>query len=266
MARDELARFLRDRREQLHAPTTVTSPQRRTPGLRREEVADLANMSLDYYVRLEQARGPRPSPQILDALAGALRLEPAERIHLFTLAGQNLPSPENPPREVTPHVTDLLRRLPLTAALVTSAAYDVLAFNPLAQALFSDLDTRPNLARRRFLDRDQVLTDGHEDFAEIAVSRLRASADRYPRSQHLHDLLTQLTAGSPEFRALWTGNQVRLPGHRTKSMLHPELGPLRVNCDVIPIADADQQIVFITPDPDTPTAHILSQLTRVEVP
>ena len=146
------ARFLRGRRAGL-CPAAVGLPvssHRRTPGLRREEVAELARMSVDYYVRLEQARGPRPSPGILDGLAGALRLAADERSHLFRLAGTPLPPPSGPPRQVRPYVRDLLDRMPQTAAIVTSAAYDVVAWNPLAEALLgSGLRDQPNLARRR---------------------------------------------------------------------------------------------------------------------
>ncbi|MGW5358879.1 helix-turn-helix transcriptional regulator [Actinopolymorpha pittospori] len=262
MARGELARFLRDRRERLR-PGDVGMPpgsRRRTPGLRREEVADLAAMSVDYYARLEQARGPRPSPRILASLADALRLPPAERTHLFRLAGVAPESPSGPPREVRPYVAGLLRRIPETAAIVTSASYDVIAFNPLAGALLGDIRTQPNLARRRFVFREQVLTTGHEDFAEIAVARLRAAADRYPRDAALAALLAELRAGSEEFNEIWAANPVRAPGHRTKNMTHPELGRLRVNCDILTVPEDDQQVVFMTADPDTATARALHHL------
>jgi transcriptional regulator with XRE-family HTH domain len=219
MARGELARFLRDRREGVR-PADVGLPagsRRRPPGLRREEVAALASMSVDYYVRLEQARGPRPSPRILQSLAGALRLAPAERAHLFQLAGVTSAAPAGP----------------------------------------------PNLARRRFLFRDQVLTTGHEEFGEIAVARLRAAADRYPRDAALAGLLAELRAGSAEFSQIWATNPVRAPGHRTKTMRHPELGPLRINCDVLTIPDDDQQVVFMTADPDTPAARALRHLAAL---
>lgn len=133
MARQELARFLRDRRAGLRPHDiglTMTGTARRTPGLRREEVADLAHMSVDYYTRLEQARGPRPSPRILDALAQALRLTPAERSHLFRLAGSAPPPGSNAVRRVRPHVARMLERLPETGAIVTDAAYGVVAWNP----------------------------------------------------------------------------------------------------------------------------------------
>lgn len=263
MAQVEMARFLRDRRERLR-PGDIglpTGPRRRTPGLRREEVADLARMSVDYYVRLEQARGPRPSPRILDCLSEALRLGQAERDHLFRLAGVIPHAPDGPPRQVRPHVAGLLGRLPHTAAIVTAADYEVIAFNPLAEALLGDLTARPNLARRRFLFRDQILTTGHEEFGEIAVARLRAATDRYPHDPQLADLLAELTTGSDEFTEIWATNPVRAPGHRTKSMTHPELGRLRINCDILAVPEDDQQVVFMTADPDTSTARALHHLT-----
>lgn len=266
MAREELARFLRDRRARLRPDHAVAAGAvRRVPGMRREEVADHAHMSIDYYVRLEQARGPRPSARILDGLASALRLAPEERAHLFQLAGVMPQPPDGPRRLVRPHVAALLHRLPETAAIVTAADYEVLAWNPLADALLGDLRQRPNLASRRFLDREPVLTTGHEDFAEFAVGRLRASADRYPHDRGLAGLLRELREGSEEFRETWAANPVRAPGHRTKTMIHPELGALRINCDVFPIPEDDQQVVFMTANPGSSTArafrHLATQCT-----
>jgi transcriptional regulator with XRE-family HTH domain len=262
MARQELASFLRDRRESVR-PADVGLPvtsRRRTPGLRREEVAGLASMSVEYYARLEQARGPRPSAPILAGVADALRLTAAERAHMFRLAGVALPAPPGPPRRVRPHVASLLDRMPDTAAIVTAASYDVIAWNPLAQALMGDLLNRPNLARRRFLHREEVLTTGHEDFAEIAVARLRAATDRYPRDHRLATLIAELRVGSEEFADIWDKHPVRVPGHRTKTMVHPDVGPLRVHCDVLTIPDDDQQVVFITADPGSPSARALRRL------
>jgi len=262
MVRQELASFLRDRREAL-SPTDVglsASSRRRTPGLRREEVAGLASMSVEYYARLEQARGPRPSPPILDGVADALRLTAGERAHMFRLADVALPAPPEPPRRVRPYVAGMLERMQDTAAIVTAASYDVIAWNALAQALFGDLFDRPNLARRRFLDRELVLTRGHEDFAQIAVARLRAAADRYPRDHRLAALVAELRAGSEEFAGIWDAHPVHVPGHRTKTMVHPDIGPLRVHCDVLTIPDDDQQVVFITADPGSPSAQALRHL------
>jgi transcriptional regulator with XRE-family HTH domain len=262
MAGRELARFLRDRREDLR-PADVglpSGPRRRTPGLRREEVACLASMSVDYYARLEQARGPHPSPRILDAVTGALRLTPAERAHLFRLAGTTPPPAAGPVRQVRPHVAGLLHRLPETGAIVTDASYDVIACNPLAEALVGNLKQEPNLARRRFLHTSPHEISGAQEFGYIAVARLRAAAARYPRDEPLAGLLAELRAGSEEFTQIWDTNPVRAPGHRAKTINHPELGRLHVNCDVLTVPDDDQQVVFVTADPGTPSARALRHL------
>src|SRR5579875_832038 len=262
MARQELASFLRDRREALH-PADVGLPagsRRRTPGLRREEVAGLANMSAEYYARLEQARGPRPSAPVLDGVAGALRLTAAERAHLFRLAGLARPTPAGPPRRVRPHVAGLLTRMPGTAAIVTAASYDVIAWNPLAEVLLGDLRGR-NLARRRFLPGGGLIVSaGQEDFAEIAVARLQAAADRYPHDPGLAALLAELRAGSEEFTQVWDTHPVRTPGHRTKTIQHPQAGPLRVHCDVLSVPEDDQQVVLVTTDPGSASARGVQRL------
>ncbi|MGI5241659.1 helix-turn-helix transcriptional regulator [Dactylosporangium sp. CA-139066] len=263
MARTELGRFLRDRREALR-PADVdlpAGPRRRTPGLRREEVAGLASMSVEYYARLEQARGPQPSRRILGALAGALRLTAAERDHLFRLAGAAPAAPPGPARRVRPHVADLLGRIPGAAAVVTAATYDVIAWNPLAEALLGDLRRAPNLARRRFLGGGAALGSGAEEFAAIAVARLRAAADRYPGDEPLRRLLADLRT-SAEFRAVWDTNPVRAAGHRSKTVEHPRLGRLRLDCDVLDVPGDDQQVVFITAAPGSPSARALHELAR----
>jgi transcriptional regulator with XRE-family HTH domain len=259
MPRDELARFLRDRRGGLR-PADVGLPstgRRRTPGLRREEVAGLAAMSVDYYARLEQARGPRPSPRILDALAGALRLCEAERRHLFRLADTVLTA-QTAASTVRPHVVDLLRRIPEAGAVVTDATYEIVAWNPLAEALLGDLMQEPNLARRRFLHPDLHQSSAAEEFGEIAVARLRSSAARYPGDRRLRELLADLNA-SAEFRHIWTTNPVRTPGHRSKTFEHAR-GPIKVNCDVLHLPDDDQQVVLMTADPGSATARLFRSL------
>lgn len=138
--RQELAGFLRDRRARVQ-PQDVgleTGQRRRTPGLRREEVARLAGMSVDYYIRLEQARGPHPSRQILGALARALRLSDDEREYVYNLAGERGAPPAGPPQEVPAAILHLLDRMDDTPAYVIDAKYDVLAWNPLAAALLRD--------------------------------------------------------------------------------------------------------------------------------
>lgn len=266
MARQELARFLRDRRERLQ-PAQVgvpTGAPRRVPGLRREEVAELAHMSVDYYTRLEQARGPRPSDRILDGLAHAFRLSPAERGHLFRLAGSAAPPGPGAVRQVRPHVARMLRRLPETAAIVTDAAYGVVAWNPLAGLLLGyDLadGAAPNLARRRFLGGQRAYeSSSAEEFGHIVVARLRRAADRYPHDRGLAALLTELRAGSEEFREIWETRPVHAPGHRTKTLAHPVAGTLRLNCDVLLVPEDDQEVVLITADPGSLSARTLREL------
>ncbi|MGW4601768.1 helix-turn-helix transcriptional regulator [Streptomyces sp. NPDC004532] len=266
MARQELARFLRDRRAGLRPHefgVRATGTVRRTPGLRREEVAELAHMSIDYYTRLEQARGPRPSARILDALAQALRLTPAERSHLFRLAGSSVPPGPSAVRGVRPHVIRMLERLPETGAIVTDAAYDVVAWNPLAQALLGGdfAGGTTNLARRRFLGQGRMHeSSSAEEFGHIVVARLRRAADRYPHDAQLTALLAELHAGSEEFREIWETRPVHAPGHRTKTLDHPKTGVLRLNCDVLLVPEDDQEVVLITADPGSPAARTLRSL------
>jgi len=266
MARQELARFLRERRAGLR-PDAVGLPAgapRRTPGLRREEVAELAHMSVDYVVRLEQGRGPHPSPRILDGLARALRLTPPERSHLFRLAGTAAPPPgADAVRRVSPRVARMLERLPETGAIVTDAAYGVIAWNPLAQALLGDDLGRgtTNLARRRFLGAGRMYeTSSAEEFGHIVVARLRRAADRYPHDRRLTALLAELRAGSEEFGQVWETRPVHAPGHRTKTLTHPTAGQLRLNCDVLLVPEDDQEVVLMTADPGSPSARTLRGL------
>lgn len=265
MAREELARFLRERRAGL-SPYEIGLPTpapRRTPGLRREEVAELAHMSVDYYTRLEQARGPRPSPRILDSLAKALRLPPAERSHLFQLAGSAAPPGTDAVRRVRPQVSAMVGRLPETGAIVTDATYGVVAFNPLARALLGDDlgSGTTNLARRRFLGTGHMYeSSSAEEFGHIVVARLRRAADRYPHDAHLTALLAELRVGSEEFRQIWESRPVHAPGHRTKTLDHPTAGGLRVNCDVLLVPEDDQEVVLLTADPGSPSARTLRGL------
>jgi transcriptional regulator with XRE-family HTH domain len=265
VARQELARFLRERRDGLrpHEIGLPVTPDRRTPGLRREEVAELAHMSVDYYTRLEQARGPRPSPRILDALVQVLRLTPAERSHLFRLAGTSAPPATNARQRVRPEMALMLRRLPETGAIVTDAVYGVIAWNPLAQVLLGDDlgHGTTNLARRRFLNpRGMYESSSAEEFGHVVVARLRRAVDRYPHDARIAALLAELRAGSEEFRQIWETRPVHAPGHRTKTLDHPTEGRLRLNCDVLLVPEDDQEVVLMTADPGSPSARTLHKL------
>ncbi|BBA95285.1 putative DNA-binding protein [Actinacidiphila reveromycinica] len=274
MDRRELADFLRSRRERI-GPADVGLPagsRRRTPGLRREEVAQLAYISTEYYTRLEQARAPRPSREVLAGLTRALRLSDAERDHLHQLAGAPRSRPAGPPREVRRSVLDLLRRLPQAAAIVTSATGEVLAWNDLAAALMEDFSARPprdrNLVRRLFLGPDEggPRLYGVSDaglFARSSARRLRAAAARYPDAPEVTGLVDELLTGSEEFRRLWDLHEVAPEPMLRKTFQHPLVGPLTVNCDVLDIADRDQQVVIYTAEPGSSDEEALRLLSVV---
>jgi transcriptional regulator with XRE-family HTH domain len=270
----ELGRFLRLHRERL-TPAAVGLPAggaRRTPGLRREEVAQLANISTQYYTRLEQARGPHPSRLVLAAIGRALQLTDAERAHLHVLGGQPAepPGPPGPPPDVPDRVLDLIARLPDTAAVVLDAKYDVLAWNPLAAALLEDFSARPrrerNMIRRYFLHADVPrrhygIGDGG-DFGRFAAGHLRAAAARYPDDRATQDLVRELRRESPEFAALWTSPAVSSRRHLLKTVDHPRLGPIDLNCDILVVPERDQHVVLFTAEPGTP-AHDALRLLAV---
>ncbi|MFF7978975.1 helix-turn-helix transcriptional regulator [Streptomyces sp. NPDC007901] len=274
MDRQELAAFLRSRRERI-SPAEVglpRGPRRRTPGLRREEVAQLAFISTEYYTRLEQARGPRPSREVLGGLARALRLSDAERVHLHHLAGAPPAPPPGPPREVRQSLLDLLGRLPQAAAFVTSATCEVLAWNDLAAALMEDFSARPprerNLMRRAFLDpgpegRRLYGVSDVDAFARHSARRLRATAARYPDAPEVTGLVAELLAGSEEFRRLWESHEVSAEPTLTKTFRHPVVGPVTVNCDALDITDRDQQVVIYTATPGSHSEEALRLLSVI---
>ena len=269
-----MARFLRDRRTRL-APSDLGLPNhgpRRTAGLRREEVAALAHISVSYYSRLEQGRAARPSGHVIDSLSRALRLSDDERALLFTLCGR-APGQDDqrPRRDVTPSVLELIQRMPDTAALILDAKYDILAWNPLAAALWVDLSVlRPpqrNLIRMFFLEPDPSRrhygVSGSEDFAAFAASQLRAVAERYPRDRDVRALITELLSESDEFEQLWHQVDVVVPRHQVKSMTHPLVGPLELHCNLLNIPDRDQLMVLFTADPGSKSQQALSLLSVI---
>jgi hypothetical protein len=272
MDRAGLATFLRSRRERI-APADVGLPagqRRRTPGLRREEAAQLAFISTEYYTRLEQARGPHPSREVLSGLVRALRLSDAERDHLHDLAGVPQALPPGPPREVRQSILDLLHRLPHSAAFVTSAAAEVLAWNDLAAALMEDFSATPrrerNLLRRAFLTADEpgrrlFGVSDVDEFQQASASRLRAVLARYPGDPELAALLDELLRGSERFARLWAAEDVQVPPVLRKTFRHPLVGPVTVNCDVLAVADRDQQMVIYTADPGSSSEEALRLLS-----
>jgi transcriptional regulator with XRE-family HTH domain len=272
MDRRELAAFLRSRRERI-SPAEAGLPagsRRRTPGLRREEVAQAAFMSIEYYTRLEQARGPRPSREVLAGLARALRLSGTERDHLYRLADESPGLPSGPCREVRQSILDLIERLPQTAAIVTSAINEVLAWNELAAALMEDFAAVPprerNLLRRAFLDgaradgRPLYGVSDRAQFARNSALRLRTTAARYPGDPEVAELVGELLAGSEEFRRLWESHDVSIEPTLVKTFDHPVVGPVTVNCDVLEISELDQHVVLYTASPGSPSEQALRLL------
>jgi transcriptional regulator with XRE-family HTH domain len=272
--RQALADFLRSRRERI-APSDVGLPagrRRRTPGLRREEVAQLAHISAEYYTRLEQGRSAQPSREVLAGLVRALRLADAERAHLHHLAGVPPTPLFGPPRQVRPSILDLLHRLPLAAAIVVSADHEVLAWNALAAALMEDFSSVPprdrNLLRRVFLGPhpNGVPLYGvseADEFARRAVCNLRAAAARYPGSSGIKALVADLLAQSADFAALWAAPEVATEPRLRKTFQHRVVGPITVNCDVLDIADLDQHVVIYTADPGSPSEESLRLLSVI---
>ncbi|MGW2957853.1 helix-turn-helix transcriptional regulator [Streptomyces sp. NPDC001220] len=271
MNRPELADFLRHARTRLDPADVGLAPgaRRRTPGLRREEVASLAGMSADYYTRLEQSRGPRPSRQMLTAMARALRLTEDERDHLFHLAGEEPPRREATSTHVRPGLLLVLDRLHDTPALVTTDYGEVLAQNALSRALSGDVLARPprerNLLRRYFLDpsaRDLFPPEDRPAHTRDHVAGLRAVAAGRPADPVPAALVAELLAGSDEFARLWAEHEVSVRRATTKRFLHPTVGLLELDCEVLLNADTHQQLVIHTARPGT-DSHERLQLLRV---
>jgi transcriptional regulator with XRE-family HTH domain len=267
-----MADFLRSRRTRLR-PAEVGLPdggRRRTPGLRRQEVAQLAGMSVDYYIRLEQARGPHPSRQILSALARALMLTRDEREYLFRIAGESPPPVVGPSREVTPALRYLLDSLPDIPAYIVDAKYDVLAWNQLATHFISDLSTVPEsdrnmirwLFRRPDADPYWSETDAIR-FARGSVADLRAAYARYPGDRGIEDLVTELLSLSGRFAEMWAAHEVEVRRRIVKRVEHPRHGPLEFECQVLHVPDTDQRLIAYCATPGSPTQRVFRQLASL---
>ncbi|TDE54084.1 XRE family transcriptional regulator [Nonomuraea mesophila] len=268
MDKQELGAFLRSRRERLR-PEDVGLPsgsRRRTPGLRREEVAVLAHISTEYYARLEQGRAPRPSSEVLAGIARTLRLTDAESDHLHILAGTAPSRTRLHRRDVRPSILALLERLPQTAAFVTSAAFEVLAWNDLTAALMEDFGKlapeERNLARRAFLGPETLygVSDATE-FRHSVVMELRATLARYPSDPMVTGLVGELRDGSPEFARLWERHDVQAAPMLTKTFHHPVVGEVTVDCDALTLTDRDQHLVIYSAPPGSPGAEALALLS-----
>jgi transcriptional regulator with XRE-family HTH domain len=266
--RGQLADFLRRRRERL-TPADVGLPagvRRRTPGLRREEVVQLAGMSTDYLARLEQSRGPQPSTQVLAALARALRLTDDERDHLYYLAGRTPPAFHRPNAHISPGLLHVLDHLTDSAAFVLSDLGETLVQNPVAIALQGDESHPEGLDRYAiwcwFTNPATRAMSPEEDWpthSRTYVADLRATA-AHP---DVIELVEQLTAASDEFTALWTEHEVAVRRADRKRIIHPEVGMLDLLCEVLVGASGDQFLVVLFARPGTNAREKLDLLRTI---
>jgi transcriptional regulator with XRE-family HTH domain len=253
---NELGEFLRARRARL-GPEDVGLPAglgpRRTPGLRREELAAVAGVSIDYYIRLEQGKETNPSGPVLDGLSRALRLDPEEQAHLYTLANQAAGrAARTAPASsgvVRPGIRQLLETVRPYPAYVLSRTSDVLAANPEALVLYSGLAGWPaerrNTIRYLFLHpaaRD--LFPGWESSAATVAAHLRALAAEFPADPALGDLLAELRSGSPDFVRLWERHDVRHRRGERKAFRHPRVGELTLTTEVLYLEEGQRMTLY----------------------
>ena len=250
----ELAAFLRSRRERLD-PGDFGLPAhrqaRRTPGLRREEVAELAGVSVDYIVRLEQARGLRPSAEVVEALSRALRLTPDERTYLFDLTRQRRPrNADRPDTTAVPPLARLVADLSPLPAMLMNHRYDILAWNGEMARLLLDFGTLPPQQRNAiwlclmhpeirefYVDRERVVREG--------IAHLRAAWAAHPEDQALTGLITEFTTRDEEFARLWAERDVKVNGRGRKVLRRPDVGEIAVRYEVLmPLEDSGQRLVI----------------------
>ena len=259
-----LGQLLRSRRERL-APADVGLPagtRRRTTGLRREEVALLANVSTTYYTFLEQGRPVRPSPQVLQALAAALRMSAAERDYLHVLvdgpdAARSLAAGGSaPPEQLGQGIADLVQRLDPFPTFVKGRRWDVLASNPAARELFTDWEALPagqrNLVRWMFTtDRAREVYLDWEGEARAMLGRFRLAAARHPHDPDFTALLAELQRDSDHVRDWWPRHDVTAIGSGSKKLRHPRLGPVDYSHVVLQVADNPDQTLVTYSRPGT---------------
>ncbi|MEV0622694.1 helix-turn-helix transcriptional regulator [Nonomuraea sp. NPDC050404] len=274
--RDEVREFLTSRRAKI-TPAQAGLPagsRRRVPGLRRSEVAALADLSAEYYAKLERGHLAGASPAVLEAVARALQLDDAERTHLLHLAQAAEGSDVlTRPRRRAARPQTLHRSLQWTLdaitagpALVQNSRMDVLAVNPLGRAFFADLYACPanqdNLARFAFLDpASRRFYPDWGPFADMCVAILRTHAGRNPHDKELHDLVGELSTRSDEFRTRWGAHNVRLHGTGTKRFHHTAVGELSLAFEGLQlVADPALTLTIYTAEPGSPAEEGLRLL------
>lgn len=257
--------FLRKKRDVLtpHEVGLPLTAHRRTPGLRRQEVAQLAGISIDYYVKLEQGRGASPSTQVLSALARALLLTQDERDYLFHLSGNTAPHDTGPSTTVSSSVRFLLENMPEVPAYVVDAAWNVLEWNELAEYFIGELTRMPptdrNLARWMFrtaADHPHWSTPSSHAFAQIVVADLRSAFHRYPHFAEINLLTAELASASSIFHDLWERKPEPIPDVQKKLTI-PHRGEFLFDCQMLRIGDTGQQLVTYCAEPGSPVRDAL---------
>lgn len=277
--REEVREFLTSRRAKI-TPEQAGLPagsRRRVPGLRRSEVAALADMSVEYYAKLERGSLAGVSPAVLEAVARALQLDDAERVHLLHLAqaadgSDALTRPRRrATRQWSPHLSLQWTLDAITAgpAVVCNGRMDILAANPLARAFYSDLfgnvDNQQNLARFNFLDpASRRFYPDWELFGDMAVAILRREAGRDPHDKDLHDLIGELSTRSEAFRTRWGAHNVRRHGTGTKRFHHPAVGDLTLAYEALDLAaEPGFTMTIYTAEPGSPSEEGLRLLASL---
>ncbi|RLV48434.1 XRE family transcriptional regulator, partial [Nocardioides mangrovicus] len=269
MDRAALAAFLRTRREALQPEDVglTPSPRRRTPGLRREEVAVLAGMSTDYYARLEQQRGPQPSLSVLLTVARTLRLSLDERDHLIRLAG-HLPAPRSHRTDhVAPALLRVLDRLDDTPAVVISDLGETLAQNRGGVALLGDQMQHEGPRRSAFFrwftdpaERARYPERDHAHQTTMQTANLRAAISSGGEDERSRAIVEGLLEHSAEFRRAWAEQQVAYRHESRKTLVHPELGEVEVDCQKLRSENLAQALLVFTATPGSPSAEKLRLL------
>jgi transcriptional regulator with XRE-family HTH domain len=262
---DEFGRFLRSRRAGVEPEMVGLPPgdRRRIAGLRREELAHLANISVDYLIRLEQGRIERPSPEIVEALARSLLLDSSERRHLFRLAAAIEPTAEGGDgTSVRAGIRLLIDMLDRTPAVLLSRRLDLLYWNPIAEALLGPFADHRNYARMIFRDAAQrALHADWEEAGRQTAALLRYATARHPEDERLEALVVELDGADPQFSAWWDAHHVEEKHHGAKKYLHPTAGELTLTYEALPMPDdGDQILTIFAVEPDTVDAERLAAL------
>jgi transcriptional regulator with XRE-family HTH domain len=245
---------------------------RRAPGLRREELAQLAGLSVDYVVRLEQGRSSTPSVQVLTALARALRLSDAERNHLFVLAGQVEPSPGYISAYIPPGVQRLVDQLEGAPLSVCDAAWNLISWNSMWAALIGDPSElrgrERNMIWRHFASGSSRVVqtpEQAEHFRAAMVTDLRAATARYPNDADLRSLIKELGETSDLFATLWEERPLAFHGSERKTVNHPDVGAITLDCDVLTAPGSDLRLVVYTAAPTSDSAEKLRLLSVISL-